>query len=58
LHVVWGEHGVVGTMFSPIADWQAKAATKVTGKALAAGHFIPDQAPDLLLAEMMAFFGD
>jgi haloacetate dehalogenase len=45
-------------MFSPIADWQAKAATKVTGKALAAGHFIPDQAPDLLLAEMMAFFGD
>lgn len=56
LHVVWGEHGVVGKLFKPLHDWQDKALTTVTGKALPAGHFIPDQAPDLLLDEMMAFF--
>jgi len=56
LHVVWGEHGVVGKLFAPLRDWQEKALTTVTGKALPAGHFIPDQAPDLLLDEMMQFF--
>jgi haloacetate dehalogenase len=55
-HVVWGEHGVVGKLFRPLQDWQAKCALPVTGKALPAGHFIPDQAPELLLAEMNGFF--
>lgn len=55
-HVVWGEHGVVGKLFRPLQDWQAKCALPVTGKALPAGHFIPDQVPELLLAEMNTFF--
>lgn len=55
-HVVWGDHGVVGQLFDPIGDWQAKCAQQVTGRMLPAGHFIPEQAPDLLLAEMLAFF--
>ncbi len=55
-HVVWGEHGVVGKLFKPMEDWQAKCALPVTGKALPAGHFIPDQVPDLLLQEMKSFF--
>ncbi|WP_194723345.1 alpha/beta fold hydrolase [Noviherbaspirillum malthae] len=55
-HVVWGEHGVVGKLFRPLQDWQAKCALPVTGKVLPAGHFIPDQAPELLLAEMNTFF--
>jgi haloacetate dehalogenase len=53
---VWGEHGVVGKMFSPIADWQEKSALPVTGKSLSTGHFIPDQAPELLIKEIEAFF--
>jgi haloacetate dehalogenase len=53
---VWGEHGVIAKLFTPLTDWQDKALTKVTGKALPAGHFIPDEAPELLLAEMMEFF--
>lgn len=56
LHVVWGAHGVVGKLFSPIDDWQAKASVPVTGKALASGHFIPDESPQALLEEMQAFF--
>ncbi|HEX7647429.1 MAG TPA: alpha/beta hydrolase, partial [Noviherbaspirillum sp.] len=39
VHVVWGEHGVVGRLFHPIADWQEKAQLPVTGVPVAAGHF-------------------
>jgi haloacetate dehalogenase len=55
-HVVWGERGVVGGMFHAIDDWQAKCRLPVTGTALPAGHFIPEQVPDLLRNEMMKFF--
>lgn len=56
MHVVWGAHGVIAQVFQPVADWQAKCAKAVTGTALQAGHFIPEQVPDLLLNEMMHFF--
>jgi haloacetate dehalogenase len=55
-HVVWGERGVVGRLFHPIEEWQKKCALPVIGTALPAGHFIPDQVPDLLLQEMTQFF--
>ena len=56
LHVVWGEHGVVGRLFDPIADWQEKSKGAVTGVCFEAGHFIPEQSPELLLGEMLRFF--
>lgn len=56
VHVVWGEHGVVGRLFDPLADWQEKAASPVSGKAVAAGHFIPEEQPAWLLQEMLEFF--
>ena len=55
IHVVWGERGVVGRLFDPVADWQAKCAATVTGLALPAGHFIPEEVPDLLLAALADF---
>ncbi len=57
VYVAWGESGVVGKLFRPIADWQAKCRQTVVGRAFPAGHFIAEQAPALLLAEMTAFFG-
>lgn len=56
VRVLWGERGVVARLFHPIEDWQAKSALPVTGRALPAGHFIPEEAPDALLAEMLGFF--
>ncbi len=53
--VLWGERGVVGRLFTPLADWGAKCSATVTGKALPAGHFIPEEVPDLLLAEVEPF---
>jgi len=58
VRVLWGEHGVVARLFHPLADWQVKCTAPVTGKPVAAGHFIPEEAPDVLLAEMNSFFAD
>lgn len=55
-HVLWGEQGVVGRMFQPLADWQEKCALPVSGRALPCGHFIAEQVPELLLPEMTGFF--
>lgn len=43
--VIWGEHGVVHRLFDPLALWQAQCAGVVTGLAVPAGHFIPEQLP-------------
>ena len=56
VHVVWGERGVVGRLFHPLSDWQEKAQLPVSGRPVAAGHFIPEEKPDWLLQEMLAFF--
>ena len=55
--VIWGEHGVVGTLFDPLSAWRAKSDGEVSGSAFPAGHFIPEQMPHELTAEMLAFFG-
>jgi haloacetate dehalogenase len=51
---LWGERGVVHRLFKPIADWNA-VATDVRGKALPSGHYIAEEVPDLLLAELLPF---
>ena len=48
VRALWGERGVVHRLFAPVADWQAKCALEVTGRALPTGHYIPEEAPDLL----------
>jgi haloacetate dehalogenase len=53
--VVWGARGVVGRLFDPLADWRAKCDADVIGQALAAGHFIPEEAPDALLGALEPF---
>jgi haloacetate dehalogenase len=55
-HVLWGERGVVQRLFTPLEDWQAKCAQEVTGRALPTGHYIAEESPDLLVAELEAFF--
>lgn len=55
LRVLWGEHGVIAQCFEPLDEWR-KVARDVSGRALPCGHYIPEEAPDDLVAEMMRFF--
>jgi haloacetate dehalogenase len=56
VRVLWGELGVVNRHFTPIADWQDKAALPVSGRAMPSGHYIAEQLPELLSTEIQEFF--
>ena len=54
--VLWGARGVVQRLFKPLALWQAQCAGQVTGQALEAGHFIPEELPIETAAQLHQFF--
>lgn len=56
VRALWGERGVVHRLFTPVADWQTKSSSVVTGRPVPTGHYIPEEAPGLLCDEIEAFF--
>jgi haloacetate dehalogenase len=56
LLVLWGERGVVQRLFEPRALWQAQCAGHVSGWAMPAGHFIPEELPEETAAALAGFF--
>ena len=57
LLALWGADGVVERCFKPLEDW-GRVARDVSGRALPAGHYLPEEVPDLVAAEFESFFGD
>jgi haloacetate dehalogenase len=55
LRVLWGEEGVIERCFDALDEWR-RVARDVSGRALPCGHYIPEEQPDILLTEMLAFF--
>nr|WP_255368985.1 alpha/beta hydrolase [Polaromonas sp. OV174] len=55
LRVLWGEHGAVGQCFDVLQLWRERARD-VSGRSLPCGHYIAEEAPELLLAEALNFF--
>ena len=55
LHVLWGERGVVQRLFDPLALWRAQCSAGMSGRALPSGHFIPEEAPQAVADELLAF---
>jgi haloacetate dehalogenase len=55
LRVLWGVQGSVGRCFDVPALWRA-AAHNFSGRSLPCGHYIAEEAPDLLLPEIFDFF--
>jgi haloacetate dehalogenase len=54
LLALWGRRGVIEALFDCLADWR-EVATDVRGRALQCGHFIPEEKPKELLAELRRF---
>ena len=57
LLALWGAHGVIQRCFDPLAEWR-RVARDVRGQALPCGHYIAEEAPDALLAQVLPFLGD
>lgn len=51
---LWGRDGTVARCFSPLADWR-RVALDVRGRALPCGHFLPEERPRQVLAELRRF---
>ncbi len=54
LLALWGRDGVVQRCFRPLEEWQ-RVAADVRGEALPCGHYIPEEAPEALLARALPF---
>jgi len=54
--VLWGERGLVGKLFQPLALWQAQCSAQVSGQAVPAGHFIPEELPRETADALWSFF--
>jgi haloacetate dehalogenase len=52
--VLWGEQAFVGRYYEPLTVWR-EYATDARGEALPTGHFLPEEAPDLVIATLRDF---
>jgi haloacetate dehalogenase len=55
LLALWGEHGIIGKVFDPLALWRARASD-VTGLVLPGGHYLAEECPDLVAICLADFF--
>ena len=54
LLALWGSLGVVERCFKPLDEWR-RVADDVRGSALPAGHYLPEEVPDLVCEELERF---
>jgi haloacetate dehalogenase len=52
--VLWSEKGPFHRMYDVLQTWKERSS-QVSGKALPTGHFLPEQVPDQLIAELKPF---
>lgn len=55
LLLLWGARGVVATLFDPMVLWRAQCSALLQGRAVAAGHFIPEELPAETAAALRDF---
>jgi haloacetate dehalogenase len=54
---LWGEHGFVGRTYDALAIWR-EYASDVRGHAVRSGHFLPEEAPDEVIAALRTFLAE
>jgi haloacetate dehalogenase len=55
LLVLWGAKGRIAQAFDVLATWRERALD-VRGRGLACGHYLPEEAPEETLKELLTFF--
>lgn len=54
VYAIWGEFGKMHALFDVAETWREKAVD-VRGNPIASGHFIPEEAPQALLSDLLPF---
>lgn len=54
LLALWGEQGRIAQIFDVLQTWR-DCADDVSGRAVAGGHFVPEEAPEETIEELLAF---
>lgn len=57
LLVLWGAKALMHKCYDVLETWHPKARN-AAGRAIDCGHFLPEEAPETTLGEMLAFFED
>jgi haloacetate dehalogenase len=52
---LWGSNGVIERCFKPMDEWR-RVADDVRGRGLPAGHYLPEEVPELVVEELERFF--
>jgi haloacetate dehalogenase len=55
LLLLWGEKGIIGRFYDPLALWQQYAAQPVSGGPVASGHYLAEEAPAEVLTHLRRF---
>ena len=55
LLALWGARGVIEKCFKPLDEWR-RVAEDVRGRSLPAGHYLPEEVPELVIEELERFF--
>lgn len=55
LLALWGARGTIARQFDVLQTWREKSDSEVMGTALDCGHFLPEEAPDATVAELLRF---
>lgn len=56
LHVLWGTQGKIGVWYDALDIWRRYCDGPVSGGALPSGHYLAEEVPELVLAELEKFF--
>lgn len=56
LMVLWGAAGKIEKWYEPLRIWRDYCAAALSGGALAAGHYLAEEAPDAVAARFREFF--
>ncbi len=56
LHVLWGDKGKIGAWYDALEIWRRYCSGPVSGGALPTGHYLAEEAPEMVTAELLRFF--
>jgi haloacetate dehalogenase len=56
LHVLWGNKGKIGAWYDPLAIWRSYCAGGISGRGIDTGHYLAEEAPEIVVSELRAFF--